>query len=104
MKGLRAKWNGRKLRNTRHPQLHAQRGPINRKPPPARRQGLGVRAVFQALAGAVLPDNDHYDASLLNRHASHAAHATTRVSNAQRIAGSAPTWARSRISLRLSAR
>jgi hypothetical protein len=31
----------------------------------------------QALVGAVLPDNDDYDASLLNRITSHAAHAIT---------------------------
>jgi hypothetical protein len=42
-----------------------------------------VYELFQALVGAVLPDNDH-DASLLNSSASHAAHATTRVSNTQR--------------------
>ena len=40
--------------------------------------------LFQALVGAVLPDYDHYDdASLLNRLASHAAHATTRVFDTQ---------------------
>jgi len=43
-----------------------------------------VRELIQALVGAVLPDDDHYDdATLLNSPASHAAHATTRVSNTQ---------------------
>ena len=37
----------------------------------------------QALAGAVLPDNDDDDASLLSSLTSHAAHATTGDSNAQ---------------------
>jgi len=36
-----------------------------------------VRTI-QALAGAVLQDNDDYDASLLNNTASHAADAITR--------------------------
>ena len=39
--------------------------------------------LFQALVGAVLPDYDDYDASLLNSIASHAAHAITRDFNTQ---------------------
>jgi hypothetical protein len=42
-----------------------------------------VYELFQALVGAVLPDYDDYDASLLNNLASHAADATTRISNTQ---------------------
>ena len=38
--------------------------------------------LFQALVGAVLPDDD-YGASLLNSHTSHAGHATTRASTTQ---------------------
>ncbi len=62
---------------------HRQRGPQTESPRRLADRGLGYE-LFQALVGAVLPDNDHYyDASLLNSPASHAAHATTRVSNTQ---------------------
>jgi hypothetical protein len=42
-----------------------------------------VEELFQALVGAVLPDDDHYDNATLNSPASHAAHAITRVSTTQ---------------------
>jgi len=42
-----------------------------------------VYELFQALVGAVLPDYDDYDASLLNSFTSHAAHAITRGFNTQ---------------------
>jgi hypothetical protein len=41
-----------------------------------------VEELFQALVGAVLPDDD-YDVSLLNSITSHTAHAITRDFNAQ---------------------
>jgi hypothetical protein len=37
-----------------------------------------VYELFQALVGAVLPDDDDYDASLLNSLTSHTAHAIIR--------------------------
>ena len=62
---------------------HRRRGPTNKSPGRLADRGL-VYELFQALVGAVLPDYDHYDdASLLNSFASHATHATTRVSNRQ---------------------
>ena len=61
---------------------HRRRGPTNRSPRRLADRGL-VEELFQALVGAVLPDDDDYDASLLNSPASHAAHAITRVSNTQ---------------------
>ncbi len=42
-----------------------------------------VYELFQASVGAVLPDYDDYDASLLSRFTSHRGHATTRVFNTQ---------------------
>ena len=42
-----------------------------------------MEEVSQALVGAVLPDDDHYDNATLNSPASHAVHAITRVSNTQ---------------------
>jgi hypothetical protein len=42
-----------------------------------------VEELFQALVGAVLPDDDHYGNATLNSPASHAAHAITRVSATQ---------------------
>jgi hypothetical protein len=42
-----------------------------------------VEELFQALVGAVLPDDDHYGNATLNSPASHAVHAITRVSNTQ---------------------
>jgi hypothetical protein len=61
----------------------ARGGPENASPRRLADRGL-VEELFQALVGAVLPDDDHYDdATLLNSPASHAAHATTRVSNTQ---------------------
>src|SRR5262245_27636138 len=59
-----------------------RRRPRNSKPPPARRQGL-VEELFQALVGAVLPDDDYYDNASLNGSDSHAGHAITRVFSIQ---------------------
>src|SRR5471032_2710021 len=56
-------------------------GPQTSSPYRIADRGL-VYELFQALVGAVLPDDD-YDTSLLNSSASHAVHATTRVSNTQ---------------------
>jgi hypothetical protein len=42
-----------------------------------------VEELFQALVGAVLPDDDCYDNATLNSPASHAVHAITRVSDTQ---------------------
>ena len=42
-----------------------------------------MEELFQALVGAVLPDDDHYGNATLNSPASHAAHAITRVSTTQ---------------------
>ena len=42
-----------------------------------------MEELSQALVGAVLPDDDHYDNATLNSPASHAVHAITRVSNTQ---------------------
>src|SRR5678815_455061 len=56
---------------------HHRRRPKSKNPRRRCRQGLGVRTI-QALAGAVLQDNDDYDASLLNSTTSHAAYAITR--------------------------
>jgi hypothetical protein len=56
---------------------HRQRGPINKKPRRLADRGL-VYELFQALVGAVLPDDDDYDASLLNSLTSHTAHAIIR--------------------------
>ena len=64
---------------------HRQRSPETESPRRLADRGLGYE-LFQALVGAVLPDDDDHDASLLNGPASHAAHATTRVSNTQGIA------------------
>ena len=42
-----------------------------------------VEELFQALVGAVLPDDDYYDNASLNGSASHAGHAITRVFSTQ---------------------
>jgi hypothetical protein len=42
-----------------------------------------VEELFQALVGAVLPDDDYYDNATLNGSASHAGHAITRVFSTQ---------------------
>src|SRR5512134_85301 len=55
---------------------HHRRRPKSKNPRRRCRQGLGVRTI-QALVGAVLQDNDDYDASLLNSITSHAGHAIT---------------------------
>src|SRR5258706_16208763 len=52
-------------------------------------RGLVTKTV-QALAGAVLPDDD-YDVALLDRLACHAMHATTRDSGTQGGTGNAAT-------------
>ena len=61
---------------------HRQRGPETESPRRLADRGL-VEELFQALVGAVLPDDDDYDASLLNSITSHAAHAITRDFDAQ---------------------
>jgi hypothetical protein len=61
---------------------HRWRGPQTESPRRLADRGL-VKKLFQALAGAVLPDDDHYDDASLNSCASHATHATTRVSDGQ---------------------
>src|SRR5262249_10890367 len=54
-----------------------------RKPPPALPTGAWVYVLFQALAGAVLPDNDDCDATLFQSATSHEADANTRYSSKQ---------------------
>jgi hypothetical protein len=54
-----------------------------RKPPPALPTGAWAYVLFQALAGAVLPDNDDYDATLFQSATSHEADANTRYSSKQ---------------------
>ena len=58
---------------------HHRRRPKSKNPRHAADRGL-VCATIQALAGAVLQDND-YDASLLNSATSHAAYAITEISS-----------------------
>jgi len=53
-------------------------GPETGSPRRLADRGL-VEELFQALVGAVLPDDDYYDNATLNSSASHAGHAITRV-------------------------
>jgi hypothetical protein len=57
-------------------------GPETASPRRLADRGL-VEELFQALVGAVLPDDDDYDNASLNGSASHAGHAITRVFNTQ---------------------
>src|SRR5262245_25186757 len=55
----------------------------NRKPPPALPTGAWMYVLVQALAGAVLPDNDDYNATQLESAISHRADAITRETSEQ---------------------
>jgi hypothetical protein len=61
---------------------HHRIGPTSKTPAGSTDGGL-IYERCQALVGAVLPDDDDYDASLLNRITSHAVHAITREFNPQ---------------------
>jgi hypothetical protein len=57
-------------------------GPKTASPRRLADRGL-VEELFQALVGAVCPDDDYYDNATLNGSASHAGHAITRVFSTQ---------------------
>src|SRR5713226_6801821 len=61
---------------------HRRRRPETTSPRRLADRGL-EEEVFQALVGAVLPDDDYYDNASLNGSASHAGHAITRVFSTQ---------------------